>query len=50
MAYPLLFNKKSKQQQQKKNPAQGVHAEKINSCDPHRADSTVKTFLFSSGM
>lgn len=48
IAYHLLFKKTSKQK--KKKTLQGVHPEKINSCNSHRANSTVKTFLFSSGM
>lgn len=45
-AYHLLFKKNK----QTKKAVQGVHPEKINSCNSHRADCTVKTFLFSSGM
>lgn len=46
ITYHLVFKKTSKQ----KKTVQGVHPEKINSCNSHRANSTVKTFLFSSGM
>lgn len=44
-AYHFLFKK-----QANKKTAQGVHPEKINLGNSHRADRAVKTFLFCSGM